>query len=40
MIRAFFNANLQTLEDPAKLQAAIDGEEMVLRPMIHYQRKQ
>lgn len=37
MIDAFFEANRKILEDPAKLQAAIDGEQMLLRPLIRYQ---
>lgn len=39
MARAFFDANREILEVPAKLQAAIDSEQMLLRPVIKYQRQ-
>lgn len=38
MVRAFFDANRAVLEDPARIRAAIDGEQMILRPIMKYQK--
>ena len=38
MVRAFFEANRGLLEDPAKLRSAIDGEQMIQRPIMKYQK--
>ncbi len=40
MVQAFFDANQEVLADYAKLEAAMDDERMILRPIIHYQRAQ
>jgi hypothetical protein len=38
MVRAFFDANRGLLEDATKLSSAIDGEQMIQRPLIKYQK--
>lgn len=37
MLARFFDANANLLEDPTQLQAAISGEQLVLRPILRYQ---
>lgn len=39
MIEAFFDANREVLEDYDRLQAAIDGEAFIRRPILHYRVK-
>lgn len=40
MVEAFFDANHEILEDYDRLQAALDGEEFIRRPILHYRPKQ
>jgi hypothetical protein len=38
-VREFFEANRAVLEDPEALRATIDGERMLLRPIIKYEKR-